>query len=366
MAASNGKKKAPVKARGKLRQIVTPEGVPLTVTLSGRGERATAFMLDLFFIFLGLLALGFLTLLLVRTVGLDVSFIVVMLAWFVLRSFYFALFELYWHGQTPGKKVMKLKVIRRSGGRLDAGAIFSRNLMREVEFFLPLTVLLYGNSIGADWVIVLLSLAWMFIMVFMPFFNRDNMRVGDIVGGTWVIASPKTVLLPEVGHHVAPAADKPRLYFSKKQLGIYGIYELETLENVLRREDAEAARLHREIVERIKVKIGWSGGGEYIPDKDFLDAFYSALRRHLESGMLLGRRKENKYDGLPELKNPLKEPENATEPGTKKYSPPDPGTRQLPEDVDVRPIANPLKQQAEKAAESKPLKNPLYRGPDKK
>lgn len=343
---------APQKNKSKVREILTPEGVPLSVTLAGRGERLTAFLLDLFFIFLALLLLGFVTLLIVQAVGLDTSIILVMLAYFILRSFYFALFELYWQGQTPGKRLMKLQVIRRSGGRLDAGAIFSRNLLREVEFFLPLTVLFYGNSIGADKLMVLLTLAWTFIMLFMPFFNKDNMRVGDIVGGTWVIANPKVLLLPEVGRHAAPAADRPQVFFTKEQLGIYGIYELETLENVLRRTGIEADKLQQEVVDRIKAKIKWRGGAEHLPDREFLQAFYSALRQHLESGMLMGRRKEDKFDGVAAKQDAA---EGAGDAPRSAASPP----------PTEPPLANPLRD-LQKESSTEPMKNPLYKGPENK
>src|SRR5262249_18519059 len=122
------------------RNIITPEGVALPVELGSRSERAAAFLIDLLIITACFIALG----LLAGAAGL-IGFggshsgltmwvwIVLLLGWFVVRSFYFALFELRWQGSTPGKRIFRLRVIDRAGGALAADAVIARNLMREVE-----------------------------------------------------------------------------------------------------------------------------------------------------------------------------------------------------------------------------------------
>ncbi len=83
--------------------------------------------------------------------------------------------------------------------------------------------------------------------------------------------------------------------FSQAQLEAYGIYELQTLESVLRQDGPGATATRNTVAERIRRKIGWAGA-EAPDSEDFLDAYYRALRAHLEKRMLMGKRRENKYD----------------------------------------------------------------------
>jgi len=119
------------------REILTPEGVVLQVTLAQRGERAAAVIVDLIIIVSVVVALWILAALTFFGAGLGgwgLSFMII--ASFAIRSFYFAFFELRWRGATPGKRLMGLRVVDRRGGRLTSEAIFARNLMREVELFI--------------------------------------------------------------------------------------------------------------------------------------------------------------------------------------------------------------------------------------
>ena len=180
-----------------MRTIVTPEGVTLTVELAPRGDRAGALLLDLLFITLAFAVLGVLVLLAVLAgggggEGWILSF--ALLATFLLRSFYFVYFELRWQGTTPGKRKMGLRVIDRAGGPLRTDAVFARNLMREVEVFMPISFLLAAQ---AGMLMGWLALIWALVFVLLPFFNKDRLRAGDIVAGTWVVTAPKTVLLSD-------------------------------------------------------------------------------------------------------------------------------------------------------------------------
>ena len=213
------------------RNIVTPEGVALPVELGARSERAAAFLIDLLiitgcFIALGLLALaaGLLGLRSNGDRGIAIwVWIALLLGWFLVRSFYFALFELRWHGSTPGKRVFRLRVIDRAGGALTADAVIARNLMREIEVFLPLTLIMVGLGTDMNGFIELAMLGWMLIFTFMPLFNRDRLRVGDMVGGTWVISAPKATLLPDLaaasGQRVAIGTGAARVRVHERAAG---------------------------------------------------------------------------------------------------------------------------------------------------
>ena len=86
---------------------------------------------------------------------------------------------------------MRLRVIDRKGGRLKADAIFARNLMREVEIFMPLSLLFSGGAVGNEAWMIVLTLAWVSIFMLLPLFNKDILRAGDMVGGTWVVSVTK-------------------------------------------------------------------------------------------------------------------------------------------------------------------------------
>ena len=129
-----------------------------------------------------------------------------LLGWFLIRSFYFILLEMGPRAATFGKRACGLRVVARSGERLTADRVIVRNLTREIEFFLPLSFLLEGGGegVGAGW--TLAGLAWTGVFAFFPLFNKDRMRVGDLLAGTWVIAAPKKELSVDLfRHQIAPS-----------------------------------------------------------------------------------------------------------------------------------------------------------------
>ena len=304
------------------RAIVTPEGVPLVVELADRGSRAAAFMLDLVFIILILLAGGLL--LLFSAAAIKVwAFVIGILGFFLLRIFYFPITELAWRGATPGKRILGLKVIDRQGGPLTPESIVVRNLMREVEVFMPLSVVLVPSMTGFETVEQLLVLAWVGIFTLMPLFNRDGLRVGDMVAGTLVITAPKATLLPDLtarGQRTSVPLTRGRATpdspyaFTPAQLGHYGVYELQTLEAVLRRVEAGSIAGRVEIAKRIRAKIGWPDPSQPVAYDEkgfdataFLEAFYAAQRAQLERRMLFGHRRKDKHDrGNPQGADPTK------------------------------------------------------------
>jgi uncharacterized RDD family membrane protein YckC len=210
---------------------------------------------------------------------------------FFLRSGYFMFFEMGPKAATPGKRLMKLRVIAHDGGRLTPAAVFTRNAMREVELYLPLTLVFAGmaaqNSLG--W----LALIWALGVLLLPLFNRQHARLGDYFAGTRVVHMPRAKL----SYDMADLDGDRRLglTFTPAQLA-YGEMELGVLEQVLRERKAAVMKA---VADKIKVRIGWQApkNPADIPrDEDFLRAYYSALRAHLEARMLLGRRRKDKHD----------------------------------------------------------------------
>ena len=76
------------------------------------------------------------------------------------------------------------------------------------------------------------------------------------------------------------------------QLDAYGAKELHVLETLLRQGDRKT---FRDVADRIAKKIGWTRG-PYDTDRDFLSAYYAALRGRLEQKLLMGVRRRDKHD----------------------------------------------------------------------
>lgn len=276
----------------RVRSFVTPEGVDLRLRLADAGERGGAFLLDMTIMVVTLVAITFAAIAAATATGFqnfNVAAIIWLLAFFVLRNFYFTFFELGPRAATPGKRVVGLRVAARDGGRLTAQAVIARNAMRELEVFLPISFLFAGGE-DIDAVIVLAGVVWSAIFVFLPAFNRDKLRAGDLIAGTWVIRNPKRTLdadLAAPDHH--PTGD---FAFTEEHLDAYGVHELQVLEDVLRRDDAETILA---VAERIRGKIGWTKSATE-GDRAFLAAYYPALRKRLEAKLLMGVRRRDKHD----------------------------------------------------------------------
>ncbi len=281
---------------GPTREIPTPEGVPLRFALALAGDRAGAFLIDAFLVsvvvFLALLLL-FLVAVVDKAAAISVGLVLI----FTVRNCYFSGLEILWRGRTIGKRLLGLQVIDRAGHPLRVEAIFARNLTREIEVFLPLTVMLGGETIwpGVPPWGRLITLLWALFFVLFPLLNRDRLRLGDLLAGTMVVRSPKPVLLPDLaGAPQKPVGKGPEdleFSFSRQHLEAYGIYELQVLERILRQNNTPQETL-RAVAEKIAKKIGWR---ELVREpRRFLSAFYRAQRSHLESRMLLGDRREDK------------------------------------------------------------------------
>jgi uncharacterized RDD family membrane protein YckC len=290
---ASGRRPFRLSAEGRIREIPTPEGVPIHFTLADIGQRLNAFIIDMLVIALVTLVIGVLGLMLMLVqpslalVGGSLGILVIFLLW----NFYFTWFELNWQGSTPGKRRVKIRSISATGGPASTDAIIARNLMRDVELFIPLVAIVAAlTSEGSGW-LEFGALAWLLLFALLPLFNRDRLRVGDLVAGTIVVRSPQSGLLRDLTQEQVRAPYS----FTPEQLDVYGIYELQVLEQVLRGDEQRDHGVAVETVARkIMGKIRWSGAAVEL--EPFLRAFYSALRARLENRLLLGRRREDKHD----------------------------------------------------------------------
>ena len=167
--------------------LLTPENVELRYPVAGVGSRLIAATIDYTVLFIGEMVIVSAIVFIVRLLehffpaapNTDQTPMMVALAAFgsvglgVLLIFfgwwgYFVLFELLWNGQTPGKRLLGIRVVRADGQSVGASTSLVRNLLRAVDVFLLLGVL-----------VMLL--------------DRSSRRLGDFAGGSLVVREPRLV-----------------------------------------------------------------------------------------------------------------------------------------------------------------------------
>ncbi|WDE98321.1 RDD family protein [Lentisphaera profundi] len=154
--------------------VETPEGVNLSMRLASLPVRMTAFLLDLIFrviIFIVLaIVLGFLG---------DASQGLILVSIFILWWFYPVLFEVLQKGMTPGKRIMKIRVLHGNGTPVGWKASMIRNFLRLAD---------------------LMASVWGLEFIAM-FADSRNRRLGDLAADTIVVytdSQRSKVFLPEV------------------------------------------------------------------------------------------------------------------------------------------------------------------------
>jgi uncharacterized RDD family membrane protein YckC len=207
--------------------IETPERVPLHFGLASIGNRFIACAIDhaIQTVALILIFLGFL--LLADTTNVESAFstapkwvyAVMIIVLFLILTGYFAFFEWLWSGQTPGKRWLKLRVIREDGRPITFWEASVRNLIRSFDM-MPAPF----YSIGL-------------ISVFST--TRDQ-RVGDMVAGT-VVVREREAEAPAFAEVFASPVSDPALRRSFKPVNFTGDLnsltesEIQVVETFLRR-----------------------------------------------------------------------------------------------------------------------------------
>lgn len=274
--------------------LVTPEGMALRFTLAPLMGRAIALGIDLTIV----LILWIITVIvgIIGGAALSFEFVVplLLIALFVLRPLYFIGFETFLQGATPGKLFLRLRVLSRDGGRLRVESLVLRNLMRDVEIFLPLTVMLSPESLMGPapmWLRIPAGV-WAFAALCLPIVTKERVRSGDVVAGTVVVAVPHAELTRDMA-----AGASGTIRFTVAQLSQYGELELETLAELLREFErgVRPAAALVPVAETIARKIGFSDYASVRDPHQFLVAFYSEQRRALERQLLFGKRFANKF-----------------------------------------------------------------------
>jgi uncharacterized RDD family membrane protein YckC len=207
--------------------IETPERVPLHFALASIGNRFIACAIDhtIQLLAIGLIGLSAFILMSFPSVEQAVSsapkwvLAVMILVLFLILAGYFAFFEWAWSGQTPGKRWLKLRVLREDGRPITFWEAAVRNLLRTLDM-MPAPF----YSIGL-------------ISVFST--TRDQ-RIGDMVAGT-VVVREREAEAPEFSQVFATPVSDPALRRSFKPVEFTATLssltdsEIQVVETFLRR-----------------------------------------------------------------------------------------------------------------------------------
>ncbi len=216
--------------------IETPERVPLAFSLASIGNRFLAAAIDHAIQYTAIIAVVWIS---VAAAGLTLFgpdaagenvfstapkwiIALMIIAIFVLFAAYFIFFEWLWNGQTPGKRILKLRVIREDGRPITLWEAVARNLLRVFDAIPGFVIPIY--SVGL-------------IAVFM---NSRDQRVGDMFAGTVVIrerTDDAPTFKETFSNRIADAAfrrvQKPTDF--KADISLLTDPEIEVVESLLRR-----------------------------------------------------------------------------------------------------------------------------------
>jgi uncharacterized RDD family membrane protein YckC len=151
--------------------IDTPELVAIEMPLAGIGSRFIAILVDYLIWGFVFLVLGIVAAIISPALhffgGVSANWAIgiFVLIVFLLQWGYFALFEAFGNGRTPGKRVARIRVIHQSGRGINFVESLARNLVRFVDYFPGF----YAVGVVAI------------------FLSRRNQRLGDMVAGTLVV-----------------------------------------------------------------------------------------------------------------------------------------------------------------------------------
>jgi uncharacterized RDD family membrane protein YckC len=151
--------------------IETPELVAIQMPLAGIGSRFIALLVDYLIWFTGLILLIWIFAFLLpglnafNRLSAQWATAVYVFLLFLFNWGYFTLFEAFWNGRTPGKRIARIRVIQRSGRAIGLFESMARNFIRyidQIPFF---------YAVGA-------------VAIFV---TRDHQRLGDLAAGTLVV-----------------------------------------------------------------------------------------------------------------------------------------------------------------------------------
>lgn len=165
-------------------EIVTPENIAFQYEVAGPFRRLPAFALDLG-IRMAVFLLAVITMAFFGWIIGSGGVAVLLLLWFALEWFYGGLFETYMNGQTPGKRMLGIRVVSVAGHPIGGIQAVMRNILRGIDMMplIPMSVV--------DESMVQLTIPTFAIGLVCQSLNPRFQRVGDIACGTMVVVSER-------------------------------------------------------------------------------------------------------------------------------------------------------------------------------
>jgi uncharacterized RDD family membrane protein YckC len=204
-----------------LHVVISSEKVPLAFHVAGLGSRFLAWLIDLSTICLLFFIIAILgSLFEVARAGMGFGLIVLMT--FVVQWGYFLLFEWLWHGQTPGKRAIGIRVIDIDGTSISFSQAAVRNVLRVADG-LPLMV--------PDLVPVMHGVGFLAAAS-----NAEQRRLGDLAAGTLVVYA-ETRTEPLAALQLGIVVHSARTQFLRQRLEQLSRKQKETLLDVCLRRD---------------------------------------------------------------------------------------------------------------------------------
>jgi uncharacterized RDD family membrane protein YckC len=183
--------------------VTTPDNVEFHYRIAGIGTRALGYLIDFAIRWAAILLLAIPIALLLpgaslaeilepfvpRTPeggallpaagGMYATVAVAFVLW-ILHTLYFVLFEYFWNGQTPGKRLLNIRVVREGGYPVDFSTVVLRNVFRVVDSLPPIAFRVPGSGLWFAFFTRMVGTLSMFT-------SRLERRIGDIVAGTVVV-----------------------------------------------------------------------------------------------------------------------------------------------------------------------------------
>ncbi len=241
-------------------QLSTPEQVDLQLEVANVGSRGLAFLADTILRYTVFLLLYFILALVTdfrlfeseMNLGLKAFAVLFIFIVFISEWFYFTLFEWMWNGQTPGKRLLHLRVIKMDGSPVSWLEVVLRNFTRPIDTTGPMA---------------LLGIAFIF-------FQPRGQRPGDLAARTIVIRETPidwSSFFPKDSTNQASAVTIPLLP-----------QEVEMLQRFIQRDLSAAPKIRKELSTKIRSTLqprtmGTELENSSLPDEEWLKALAKRL-----------------------------------------------------------------------------------------
>ena len=256
--------------------IDTPELVSIEMPLAGIGSRFIALLVDYLIWGAGFTVLVLVLALVLPSIGVlswikaQWAIAIAIFGFFLVNWGYFTLFEAFWNGRTPGKRVAHIRVIQRSGRAIGLFESMARNLVR------------YIDQLPGFYVIGVITM----------FVTRQHQRLGDLAAGTLVVrdreeesplwgeTSARTFTAPLFAASAPPPEPHATLTLPATEIAKLSPPDLEVLEGFFARRLDMSMATRQALAQRIAAAIQAKSGLQQ-PENASVETFLEATARQL-------------------------------------------------------------------------------------